>query len=68
MLVQLGHEASAVGVAKIYSDFVGTLVIDPVDKSQSAAITKLGLKVAVVPTVMETLAQKRKLARTLLQL
>jgi len=66
MLAQLGHEASAVGVAKIYADFVGTLVIDPADKSQFTAIAKLGLKVAVVPTVMKTLAQKQKLARALL--
>jgi len=66
MLAQLGHEPSAVGVAKIYSDFVGTLVIDPVDKSQSSAIERLRMKVAVVPTVMKTLGQKRKLARALL--
>jgi LPPG:FO 2-phospho-L-lactate transferase len=68
MLAQLGYEASAMGVAKIYADFVGTLVIDPVDKSQSAAIAQVGMKVAVVPTVMKTLAQKRKLARALLRL
>jgi LPPG:FO 2-phospho-L-lactate transferase len=66
MLAQLGHEASAVGVARIYADFVGNLVIDPVDKSLAPAITKLGMKVAVIPTVMKTLAQKRKLARALL--
>jgi LPPG:FO 2-phospho-L-lactate transferase len=68
MLAQLGHEASAFGVAKLYADFVGTLVIDPADKAQSAVIGQLGMKVAVVPTVMKTLAQKRKLARALLTL
>src|SRR5438132_4528775 len=68
MLAQLGHDSSALGVAKLYADFMGTFVIDPVDKSQSAAISALGMKVAVLPTIMKTLAQKRKLARALLSL
>jgi len=68
MLAQLGHEPTASGVAKLYADFTGTFVIDPVDKSQSAAIAALGMKVAILPTVMKTLAQKRKLARSLLSL
>ena len=66
MLAQLGHNPNALGVAKLYADFTVTFVIDPADKSQSAAISALGMKVAVLPTVMKTLAQKRKLARTLL--
>jgi LPPG:FO 2-phospho-L-lactate transferase len=68
MLAQQGHEATALGVAKLYEDFTGTLVIDPADKKQAAAISALGMKVAVLPTVMKTLAQKRKLARALLEL
>ena len=68
MLSQLGHEASAKGVAKLYSDFTGTFVIDPTDKSQAEAIRKMGMQAAIVPTVMKTRAQKRRLARTLLSL
>jgi LPPG:FO 2-phospho-L-lactate transferase len=66
MLAQQGHEATALGVAKLYADFTGTFVIDPVDKTQAPAISALGLKVAIVPTVMKTRTQKRKLARALL--
>jgi LPPG:FO 2-phospho-L-lactate transferase len=66
MLAQLGHQSTALGVAKLCADFTGTLVIDPADKSQSAAISALGLKVAILPTVMKTRAHKRKLARALL--
>jgi len=66
MLAQLGHAPTALGVAKLYADFTGTFVIDPADKSQSAAISALGMTVAVLPTVMKTLAQKQKLARALL--
>ncbi len=68
MLAQLGHEPTALGVAKLYADFTGTFIIDPADKTLAAAISALGMKVCVVPTVMGTLSQKRKLASTLLQL
>jgi LPPG:FO 2-phospho-L-lactate transferase len=68
MLAQLGHDPTALGVAKLYGDFTGTFVIDPADESQSAAISALGMQVAVLPTVMKTRAQKRKLARALLSL
>jgi LPPG:FO 2-phospho-L-lactate transferase len=68
MLAQLGHKSTALGVAKLYADFTGTFVIDPADKSQAAAISTLGMKVAILPTVMKTKTQKRKLARALLSL
>ncbi|HYY73040.1 MAG TPA: 2-phospho-L-lactate transferase [Candidatus Bathyarchaeia archaeon] len=68
MLAQLGYEATALGVAKLYADFSGTFVIDPVDKAQSGAIEALGMNVVILPTVMKTLSQKRKLARSLLDL
>ncbi len=68
MLAQLGYRASAEGVAKLYADFTGTFIIDPLDKAQNEVISSLGMKVEVVPTVMKTRTQKRKLARALLNL
>jgi LPPG:FO 2-phospho-L-lactate transferase len=68
MLAQLGYEVSARGVARLYADFTGTFVVDPADKGQTASIRSLGMNAAVVPTVMRTLAQKRRLARALLAL
>ena len=68
MLGQLGHEVTALGVAKLYTDFTGTFVIDPSDKAAATAVSTLGMKVAVLPTVMNTLTQKRKLAHALLSL
>ena len=68
MLLQLGHEATALGVAKLYADFTATFVIDPADKTQAAAIGALGMKVAILPTVMKSRAQKHRLARALLEL
>jgi LPPG:FO 2-phospho-L-lactate transferase len=68
MLAQLGYESSASGVAKLYADFTGTFVVDPADESQVDAIRTLDMRVAVVPTVMKSRADKRKLARALLRL
>jgi LPPG:FO 2-phospho-L-lactate transferase len=68
MLAQLGHQPSALGVAKLYADFTGTFVVDPADEVQTTAIRKLGMKVEIMPTVMTTRGQKRKLARSLLAL
>jgi LPPG:FO 2-phospho-L-lactate transferase len=65
MLAQLGYEPSAHGVAKLYSDFTGTFVIDPLDRSQADSIGAMGMKVEILPTVMKTRAQKRKLALAL---
>jgi LPPG:FO 2-phospho-L-lactate transferase len=65
MLAQLGHKPTALGVAKLYADFTGTFVIDPADKAITSAISALGMKLAILPTIMKTLAQKRKLARAL---
>jgi LPPG:FO 2-phospho-L-lactate transferase len=66
MLAQLGHQPTALSVAKLYADFTGTFVIDPADRSQAAAISALGMKMAILPTVMKTRTHKRKLARALL--
>jgi LPPG:FO 2-phospho-L-lactate transferase len=68
MLTQLGYQSTALSVAKLYADFTGTFVIDPVDKSQAAAISALGMNVAILPSVMKTRGQKRKLARSVLSL
>jgi LPPG:FO 2-phospho-L-lactate transferase len=68
MLAQLGHEPTAFGVAKLYADFTGTFVIDPADKSQSSTINALGMKVVILPTIMKTRPQKRRLARTIVNL
>jgi LPPG:FO 2-phospho-L-lactate transferase len=68
MLAQLGHQPTALSVAKLYADFTGTFVIDLADKSQAAAIGALGMKVAILPTVMKTHTQKLNLARAILSL
>ncbi len=68
MLKQIGLEASALRVAKLYQDIAGTFVIDVADAGQQHAIEALAMKVVVCPTVMRSLADKERLARAVLKL
>lgn len=54
---------SALGVARMYQDICGTIVIDPVDSAQEPQITSFGVNVIVHPTVMRNLEDKELLAR-----
>ena len=67
MLAQLGHEVSALGVARMYQDICGTFVIDPVDSADNSAIESLGLEVVIHPTVMRNVEDKELLARRVVQ-
>jgi LPPG:FO 2-phospho-L-lactate transferase len=66
LLVELGHESSVVGVARLYEDWVGTLVIDEADAGLADAVRAVGLRCVVTPTVMTDTAQAAELARSVL--
>jgi LPPG:FO 2-phospho-L-lactate transferase len=68
MLASLGHEVSALGVARIYGELVDTFVLDEADASLAPQIQALGLRPVVLPTVMGTLADRSALARALVGL
>ncbi|HVB85553.1 MAG TPA: 2-phospho-L-lactate transferase [Candidatus Dormibacteraeota bacterium] len=68
MLGQLGYEVSALGVARMYRDICGTILIDPVDSAQRQAIEALGVNLVIHPTVMRNVEDKEQLARRILQL
>ena len=67
MLRFLGIEVSAFGVAKFYSDFLDTFIIDTKDASEKSRIEKLGLNVKVTNTVMKNLEDKVALAKVVLE-
>ena len=52
MLVELGHESSAVGVARLYAPFCSSLVIDTVDAALATAVDALGVRAVVTDTIM----------------
>ena len=66
ILASLGHETSAVGVARQYRGLVETFVIDDVDAALEPAIRALGLDVIVADTIMADDAARARVAGVLL--
>lgn len=62
MLTELGHEASVVGVARLYAPIASVLVIDPLDADLAADVEATGMRCVVTPSVMSTPERARELA------
>jgi LPPG:FO 2-phospho-L-lactate transferase len=67
LLRGLGFEVSAYSVAKLYADFLDTFVIDNTDASEKSRIEKLGITFKITNTVMKSLEDKVRLAKTVLE-
>lgn len=68
LLVELGREASVVGVAQWYRELIGTLVVDNADQQRCEAVIELGVSAVATNTVMSDPTVTVDLARTLLEL
>jgi len=66
MLLSLGHESSARGVARIYRDLATAFVLDAVDADLEPDIAALGFRTLVTDTVMADAAGRARLARAVL--
>lgn len=66
LLRGLGFEVSAYSVAKLYSDFLDTFILDVADSAERVKIEKLGIEVKVTNTLMRSLEDKMGLARAVL--
>src|SRR5579859_478183 len=67
MLVELGHEPSAAGVAEIYRDILDVWLIDRIDgPSLSAQIAAYGIRPVVADALMRGRRGEARLARVLL--
>jgi LPPG:FO 2-phospho-L-lactate transferase len=66
MLGALGHEISALGVARIYADIAGAFVIDEQDRALVPAIEGLGIRATATATIMRDAATRAALARAAL--
>lgn len=66
LLRDLGHEASVVGVARIYAPIATCLVIDEADAALAGAVETEGMRCVVAPTVMRGPAEAAALARAVL--
>lgn len=66
MLVSLGHEASALGVARQYTGIADVFVLDALDASLAAPIQALGMRTLVTDTIMVDDAGRARLAGEIL--
>lgn len=66
LMRELGHECSAVGVARLYRDVAATLVIDVADAHLADDVEATGMTCVVAPTVMDGIESATALARTVL--
>jgi LPPG:FO 2-phospho-L-lactate transferase len=62
MLAELGHDVSALGVARYYDGLIDGFVLDQQDTALASAIEKLGMRVLVTDTMMRNDEDKRRLA------
>ena len=67
LLRELGHEASVVGVARLYAPFAASLVIDEADAELAPAVEATGMRCLVTPTVMRGPAEAAALAKAILE-
>ncbi len=63
----LGHEVSALGVARLYAGLVDVFVLDAVDAALAGAVEALGLRAVVCDTMMTSAERREALARRVLE-
>jgi LPPG:FO 2-phospho-L-lactate transferase len=66
MLATLGHEVSALGVARLYGGLIDGMVIDAIDRDLAPAIEALGVGVLATNTVMGDADDRQRLAAEVL--
>jgi LPPG:FO 2-phospho-L-lactate transferase len=66
MLVSLGHESSAVGVARLYRAVASAFVVDAVDADALPAIEALGLRATAFDTIMSDDATRARVGADVL--
>ena len=66
MLLSLGHESSALGVARLYAGLVDRFVLDETDAGLAPAVESVGLAATALQTVMASDDDRVGLARALI--
>lgn len=67
MLVELGHEPTVVGVARMYAPIAATLIIDEQDAHLADAVEREGVRCVVTDTIMSKPGVAATLARITVQ-
>jgi LPPG:FO 2-phospho-L-lactate transferase len=67
MLLSLGHEVSATGVARMYAGLVDGMVVDTIDEGERESIEAVGMRVLATGSVMSDAADRARLASETLE-
>jgi len=67
LLTELGHEATVVGIARLYAPIAGSLVIDETDADLAGAVEAEGVRCVVTRTIMKEPGVAASLARAVLE-
>jgi LPPG:FO 2-phospho-L-lactate transferase len=67
MLLSLGHESSARGVARLYAGLVTTFVLDQADAEQAGEIEAIGFRAVTTDTIMGDAAGRARVARAVVE-
>jgi LPPG:FO 2-phospho-L-lactate transferase len=68
LMVALGYEASALGVARYYGTLLDEFVLDTLDQALEESVRRLGLEVRVLNTVMSGQAERYALAKAVVEM
>ncbi|MDQ3127528.1 MAG: 2-phospho-L-lactate transferase [Chloroflexota bacterium] len=66
MLASLGHEPTALGVARGYTGLIDAFVLDTADAGLAPAVESLGIRALVTDSIMTDDASRERLAREVL--
>jgi LPPG:FO 2-phospho-L-lactate transferase len=67
MMLSLGHEVSATGVARMYAGLVDGMVVDTIDEGERESIEAFGMRVLATGSVMRDAADRARLASETLE-
>jgi LPPG:FO 2-phospho-L-lactate transferase len=68
MLASLGHEPTALGVARLYAGLADAFVLDTVDAGLAPGVEALGMRAFITDTIMTDDASRARLAAAILRL
>ena len=63
----IGHEVSALGVARLYAGLADVFVLDEIDAAHAEAVEALGLRAVVCDTMMTSAERRETLARRVVE-
>jgi len=68
LMVALGYEASALGVARYYGTLLDTFILDTLDQNLEEPVRRLGIGVRVFNTIMRGPTERRALAKAVVEM